>query len=261
MAIPSQHSSTKHYIANISIARGYDHHFADNELFQYDTAVLERWFRRPGRLIDLGCGTGRHLLPFAQRGFAVVGVDLSEHMLAEASRKLSQAQLPSVLCRGDICDLPIGPPDDTGPCPADSFDYAICMFSTIGLIQGYANRLQFLRDVAKILKPLGQLGLHVHSRGNNVWSYEGWRFLAGNFFRSRLGNAEPGDKILDNYRGIRGMYIHVFSEAEITKLLKEAGFDVLELHPLNRRRTGPLRGKFLRWIRANGFLIRAQKPG
>ena len=82
-----------------------------------------------------------------------------------------------------------------------------------------------------------------------------------NLVSSHLGKAERGDKILDNYRGIPGMYIHVFCEAEITGLLEEAGFDILEVQQLNRRRTGPLRGKFLRWIRANGFLIRAQKPG
>jgi len=43
------------------------------------SALLEL---RPGqRLLDLGCGTGRHAVPLAGRGLAVTGVDLSPAML------------------------------------------------------------------------------------------------------------------------------------------------------------------------------------
>ena len=260
MAIPSQHSSTQRYTGDISIAKGYDRHFADSELFDYDSVMLEQWFPRPGRLIDLGCGTGRHLLRLANCGFDVVGVDLSEHMLAEARRKLLKAGHSPPLLQADICDLPASTNHMGGPLFTETFDYAICMFSTIGLICGHANRQRFLQSTLSLLKPLGQMVLHVHNRGHNVWSLEGWRFLLTNWVLSSLGKAEPGDKILDNYRGIKGMYIHVFSETEIVTLLKQAGFDILEVQPLNRRRTGPLTGGFLRCIRANGFLIRVQKP-
>ena len=260
MPQPAQHSSTARYIGDISIARDYDRQFAHSRLFQYDTSLVQQWFSEPGRLIDLGCGTGRHLLTFAQRGFDVVGVDLSQHMLSQARRKLLRAQFQPFLLNADICNLPITTAELGGPLAPDSFDYALCMFSTIGLIHGHANRLHFLQDVLRLLKPLGKLALHVHNASRNVWSLEGWQFLIANFFQSRLGRAEPGDKILTNYRGINRMYIHVFTESEIVDLLQDAGFDPPQVHPLNRHRTGPLAGRFLRSIRANGFLIRAQKP-
>lgn len=36
------------------------------------------------RILDIGCGTGRHTIELAKRGYKVVGVDLSENMLAKA---------------------------------------------------------------------------------------------------------------------------------------------------------------------------------
>ncbi|MBL8048647.1 MAG: methyltransferase domain-containing protein [Chthonomonas sp.] len=44
-----------------------------------------------GRVLDLGCGTGRHAAIFAEQGFAVTGVDFSPGMLAEARRKAPDA--------------------------------------------------------------------------------------------------------------------------------------------------------------------------
>ncbi|MCK4831249.1 MAG: class I SAM-dependent methyltransferase, partial [Anaerolineales bacterium] len=38
---------------------------------------------RSRRILDVGCGTGRHALELARRGHQVVGIDLSEEMLAK----------------------------------------------------------------------------------------------------------------------------------------------------------------------------------
>src|SRR5262249_22801941 len=39
------------------------------------------------QLLDLGCGTGSHALALAARGFDVVGVDISEGMIARAQQR------------------------------------------------------------------------------------------------------------------------------------------------------------------------------
>ena len=44
-------------------------------------------FNRAARILDIGCGTGRHSIELAKRGYAVTGIDLSESMLERAREK------------------------------------------------------------------------------------------------------------------------------------------------------------------------------
>ena len=80
------------------------------------SALLEL---RPGqRLLDLGCGTGRHAVPLAGRGLAVTGVDLSPAMLQRARARADDAGVEVELIEADARDLPHG----LGP-----YDAVICL--------------------------------------------------------------------------------------------------------------------------------------
>lgn len=71
-------------------------------------AVWKRFGREPKKVIDLGCGTGSFLLPLAQKGIDVIGVDLSAEMLAEAEHKAREAGLsPRLVCQ-DMVELELG---------------------------------------------------------------------------------------------------------------------------------------------------------
>lgn len=61
-----------------------------------------------GPVLELGCGTGRVLMPLARAGSPVIGVDLSERMLARARARIRRARLARLarLVRGDIRHLP-----------------------------------------------------------------------------------------------------------------------------------------------------------
>ena len=62
-----------------------------------------------GPVLELGCGTGRILIPTAREGIAITGVDLSTHMLHICRQKLSQetrdVQARVELFHGDITDF------------------------------------------------------------------------------------------------------------------------------------------------------------
>ena len=61
--------------------------FAAGTLGEVDFIESEIEHDRHCRILDIGCGTGRHSTELARRGYSVVGVDLSESMLAKAQSK------------------------------------------------------------------------------------------------------------------------------------------------------------------------------
>ncbi len=61
-----------------------------------------------GRVLDLGCGTGRHLVPLAKEGYRVTGVDSSEGMLKACKRKLAEAGAKARLIHGDATTAELG---------------------------------------------------------------------------------------------------------------------------------------------------------
>ncbi len=68
------------------IARFYD---AENAEFTDDLMLYSELAEETGDpILDVGCGTGRVMLHLAQEGYRVVGLDLSQEMLARGQRKL-----------------------------------------------------------------------------------------------------------------------------------------------------------------------------
>lgn len=66
---------------------------AENQIVDEMPVLLELAKEMGGPILDLACGTGRTTLPVAQAGFEVIGVDLSEPMLARARNKAHELGL------------------------------------------------------------------------------------------------------------------------------------------------------------------------
>jgi len=60
------------------------------EEFDYINGIINKYSRDSKTVLDIGCGTGRHLKFFKDIGYDVFGVDLSENMIKEAKNYLSQ---------------------------------------------------------------------------------------------------------------------------------------------------------------------------
>ncbi|MED4225846.1 class I SAM-dependent methyltransferase [Neobacillus cucumis] len=56
----------------------------------YVQNILVKYDVKPGKLLDLACGTGELSVRFAQQGFEVTGIDLSEDMLSVAQAKAEE---------------------------------------------------------------------------------------------------------------------------------------------------------------------------
>ena len=97
-------------------AGAYDALYHDKDYAQevaFVDALLARFAQGPVRtLLDLGCGTGRHAIGLAQKGYAVHGVDLSEPMLARARARVKELPPPVrerlSFSQGDVRTLDLG---------------------------------------------------------------------------------------------------------------------------------------------------------
>ena len=84
------------------IAETYDEYFASSPLFRYDCRFLDEYLSPPGPVLDLGCGTGRHLLHLERCGIATTGLDLNPHMLREAQAASALERRPCRVARADF---------------------------------------------------------------------------------------------------------------------------------------------------------------
>jgi SAM-dependent methyltransferase len=108
----------------------------------------------PGmRVLDVGCGPGRHSLSLARRGFAVVGVDHSEEFVRLAREAASHEGLTPTFECADVRDL----------AHAGEFDATICLCQGgFGLLGGRDEIAVFGR-IAATLRAGGRLAVSAFS--------------------------------------------------------------------------------------------------
>ncbi len=106
---------------------------------------------RGARVLDVPCGTGRHLPLLGRRELAVWGVELSLDYLRQARA----AAGPAIrLLRGDMRFLPF---------PDASFEAVFMLFTSFGYF-GDEENLELLRELARVLRPDGALVIEVINR-------------------------------------------------------------------------------------------------
>ncbi len=131
---------------------GWDDLFPGEVCGSYDS--LERFLASPfapatAHALDLGCGGGQASLRLAARRYAVTGVDFSETAIA-----LARANVPGVeFLVGDCLGLPF---------PDDAFGLAIDNHVLHCLVGD--DRVRFLRETARVLRPGGLLFCETMSR-------------------------------------------------------------------------------------------------
>jgi SAM-dependent methyltransferase len=121
--------------------------FTKGTLGEVDFIEQEIDFKRSSRILDIGCGTGRHALELARRGYSVTGIDLSESMLAKARLKAQQASLPVEFVQSDARTLPF----------VNEFDLAIMLCEGgFPLMETDEMNYRILPSAAKALRDNGK---------------------------------------------------------------------------------------------------------
>jgi len=166
----------------------------------HSTAALREAGAR--EVLDLGCGTGRHLVWLARQGFSVRGTDIAPHGLRHSHAWLEREGLPSHLALADMRGVPFA--DAT-------FDAVLSIHVLYHATR--AGLEQALAEVRRVLRPHGLfIGTFLSTR---TWKHgEGEQLEPATFVQPRGPEA--------------GVPHHYSDEAEVRALL--AAFSISDLH-------------------------------
>jgi SAM-dependent methyltransferase len=188
--------------------------------------LLEEFQLAPGAaILDIGCGTGRHSLALARRGFRMTGVDLSPEMLAIAGQAATAESLPVTLLCMDARDYHA----------ENAFDSAICLCEGALCLLGSQDDpldrdLQILGNIQHALKPEGKFVLTVLNGSRLIRQSSDADITAGKY--DYLNMVEHTEIETDTPQGKQVIHVRerTYTPPELKRLLQQAGFEVLHLY-------------------------------
>ena len=107
--------------------------------------ILRREGVKPRTCVDLACGTGSVTKILAEKGYDVIGVDLSEEMLTEAFQKVQDMENPPRFVCQPLQEL----------CLPRGVDLAVCALDSLDYITNSDDCAEAIRRTYKVLNPGG----------------------------------------------------------------------------------------------------------
>jgi SAM-dependent methyltransferase len=152
-------------------------------------------FIRPGkseRILDAGCGTGVNILRLHSQVQSIVGIDYARGSVERCRKRVQGARASNVsLMVGSISEVPL---------ETSSIDKILCL-SVLQYMDDEEVR-RTIREFARLLRPEGDLILHVKNRSSLYWStlLVAKKILASLGLRKALYNVRPWRWYMDTLR-------------------------------------------------------------
>jgi len=205
-----------------------DYRLSDEQLVKEVSFIEESLgVAASGVILDLCCGSGRHAVEFARRGYGVVGFDLSLYQLALAQDVAQEHGQKINFLQGDVREMAF----------EEMFDGIYCWNTSYGYFEEEKN-FAVAQRMFRALRPGGSLLIDVANRDfiarhspSQVW-FEGDGCVcmddaSVDFITSRL--RVKRSIIFDDGRQKECYYtIRLYSMHELGKLLHDVGFRVTE---------------------------------
>jgi ubiquinone/menaquinone biosynthesis C-methylase UbiE len=165
--------------------------------------VLEFLKDKKGKILDLGCGSGRNLID--QKNLEYYGVDFSDKMLNLFKKKAEKLGIKIKTTKSNAEKLSYD---------NEFFDYAL-FISTLHCIENETLRKKSLQELYRVLKKNGEAIISVWDKNSDtkiskLEAKEGfvdWKFNGNNYKR----------------------YYYFYDTDELDYLLKEIGFEIVKI--------------------------------
>jgi len=129
--------------------RKYDNeNFAQGTIKECDFIEQEIGFNKSLNILDLGCGTGRHSIELAKRGYSLTGIDLSKSLLDRAKEKAAEQNIPIHFIQADARKLNF----------SNEFDLVLMLCeAAFPLMETDEMNYQILKNASNALKSKGKI--------------------------------------------------------------------------------------------------------
>ena len=180
-------------------------------------------------VLDLCCGPGRHSLELARRGFMVTGVDRTKAYLVQARRQAKKEGLKIEFVNKDMRRF----------CRQNSFDVCINLFTSFGYFRNPNDDKKIVKNVYRSLKKNGILLMELMGREvlARIFKPRDWYPLDDMIVLEER-------KVCKNWTWIENRWMMIkngkmkefrishrlYSAAELSSLLKEAGFKKVDVY-------------------------------
>jgi 2-polyprenyl-3-methyl-5-hydroxy-6-metoxy-1,4-benzoquinol methylase len=184
--------------------------------------LLNLYPQKPGAtFIDIGCGTGRHSIELAKRGFQVSGIDISEGMLRVAQNKAISTGVSPKFYPGDAKTFSL----------SEMFDYAICLCEGgPGLIERGVDPVEhdksIYQNIAKHLKPNAPFVLTCLNGYSVIRQLKDEVVNEGMFNPATMVSNYIDEWDLPDGKKEMQIYERLFIAPEVVRMLTESGFVV-----------------------------------
>ncbi|MBI1929196.1 class I SAM-dependent methyltransferase [Candidatus Poribacteria bacterium] len=178
-----------------------------------------RFLPQQSRILDIGCATGRASIALAQEGHIVTGIDVAEQLI-EKARTLAEKQKIAITYQ--VCD-PMTLPFSDGV-----FDAAL-LLKTYCYVPKRQNRIAWLNEIARVLKPEGWLCLSQYIIDEVLGSYGPIHEENQHRFPAISAKLEEGDGFSLPVEGSEtAAFIHYFMEADLRAELASSPFQIVD---------------------------------
>jgi ubiquinone/menaquinone biosynthesis C-methylase UbiE len=184
-------------------------------LWESEKILIEKYFNKKGKIIDIGCGAGRTTFGMFDLGFCnVEGIDISQKMIDSANNlnSIQQANIPFRVCNANSIDKEDG-----------FYNNALWSYNGFMQIPDFNERLRVLNEIYRVLDNGGYFIFTAHDQ------LDGGKARYNKYWIQKKGHPlliEYGDILFKQFDAVG--YIHKPPNKEVEALIHQSNFELIE---------------------------------